>query len=398
MARRRARLARRSWARLKARADIRCFSPLRLERGRHSKPSRGRCVSDIRPQATRCGDTIGRILRRRRTTAIETVRERQDPPTPWELNALWGESDAAPNPASVICTARGGGALIGASVAAQADIDVIGGRRFWCYDGRLADAAAAAAPELFAATFRALEVEPTVAGEARPVGVCARLGADERSHFPPEALWPELRIHYAGYLEDGSQLRIGYFPGALIGPGPSFGERDWPLRGEYRIEPFADQTEIRGEDVIALWVRDGVLDRREAERRVGELLLVASDRDRQPVGACTAYLHHNEQLGAELWYMRAFVSAAHRQSHLAVQLALQARQYLVERFTSGTDRRGLGVLMEVENPMLRRVFPEARWWPTDFTFIGETPKGAHVRVHFFPGAPAPEPPAVQGSA
>ena len=36
-------------------------------------------------------------------------------------------------------------------------------------------------------------------------------------------------------------------------------------------------------------------------------------------------------------------------------------------------------------------FNQAKWMPTEFTFIGENAKGDHVRVHYFPGARAPLP-------
>jgi hypothetical protein len=34
---------------------------------------------------------------------------------------------------------------------------------------------------------------------------------------------------------------------------------------------------------------------------------------------------------------------------------------------------------------------KALWLPADFTFIGENELGAHVRVHWFPGARVPTP-------
>jgi hypothetical protein len=58
---------------------------------------------------------------------------------------------------------------------------------------------------------------------------------------------------------------------------------------------------------------------------------------------------------------------------------------------AGGDRRGIGLLFEVENEGLKRIFPEARWMPTDFLCIGENQRGDHVRVHHFPDVPAPEP-------
>ncbi len=32
----------------------------------------------------------------------------------------------------------------------------------------------------------------------------------------PEAIWEDPEMVYAGYLPDGTQVRIGYFPGATV--------------------------------------------------------------------------------------------------------------------------------------------------------------------------------------
>jgi hypothetical protein len=170
----------------------------------------------------------------------------------------------------------------------------------------------------------------------------------------------------------------------------------WELASGYRIDPFTEQDAVSGEDAVALWTNEGVLALAEAQRRVAEILLVSTDSRRRLAGICTTYLQRNEQLRAELWHYRTYVAAGHRQFNIAVALALAGRDHLVRRYVRGEDRRGIGIIFEVENEGLQRHFPEARWMPTDFLFIGENDLGAHVRVHYFPGALAPEPD--QGSA
>jgi hypothetical protein len=172
---------------------------------------------------------------------------------------------------------------------------------------------------------------------------------------------------------------------------------------EYRVDVFAEQNAVTAQDVIELWLAEGVLDQAEAGRRADEILVVASDRDGRPVGVSTTFLARHHQLRAELWHTRVFVAAAHRQSRLAVELARTARDHLCERSASGHDSRGIGVLFEVESEILKRFIPQAIWPRTQFVFIGENPRGDHIRVFYFPGALAPEPdgspPSVgQGSA
>jgi hypothetical protein len=164
----------------------------------------------------------------------------------------------------------------------------------------------------------------------------------------------------------------------------------------YRIDVFAEQDAVTGADLVALWTGEGALPRAEAERRLGEVIVVATDRERRPVAISTAYLAHNAQLRARLWYVRVFVAAAHRRLELSRAIGVIGRDHLVRRYASGEDRRGIGLIYEIENVGFRRHMSQARLPTTHFVFIGENERGDHVRVYYFPGAPAPEPD--QGSA
>ena len=168
-------------------------------------------------------------------------------------------------------------------------------------------------------------------------------------------------------------------------------EERWRLEDGYRIELFDHQDTVAADDVVALWEREGVVDRAEAERRVHEVLLVGVHEGSDLAGVSTAYLRRNEQLRMDLWHYRAFVPDAHRMSNVAVNLAVQGRELLEQRFVSGQDARAGGLLFSVENEGLKRYFNDAIWQPSDVVFIGESRGGAHVRVHYFEGALAPEP-------
>jgi hypothetical protein len=159
----------------------------------------------------------------------------------------------------------------------------------------------------------------------------------------------------------------------------------------HRITFYAEQDQVTPRNVIELWTGEAGLDLEEAERRVAEVLLVATDAGGNLAAICTTYLQRNEQLRADMWYLRVFVAASHRRSGLALELALVARDHLSARFTSGEDRSAPGIIFEIESPILKRHFPDAVWPRTQFTFIGETSHGHHVRVYYFPGALAPEP-------
>jgi hypothetical protein len=165
------------------------------------------------------------------------------------------------------------------------------------------------------------------------------------------------------------------------------------LPSGHRLDFFAEQDRVSKDDVVGLWTTEAELMPQEAERRLSELLLIATGPGGDLAGISTTYLQPNPQLQAELWHTRVFVAAAHRQSLVAAELARMARDHLVERFVTGADARGIGVLFEVESEILKRFVPQAVWPRTQFVFIGENARGDHVRVFYFPGALAPEPDA-----
>lgn len=298
-----------------------------------------------------------------------------------------------------MCLIRRRGQLAGVSSVYGAAVQLVGGRTFWVYRNLLDRAAVGHAAEMIRQTFAALQDEFDGA-PGSPIGLCIPLADSDRAALPSEAEWSDPRAIYAGCLPDGRQLRIAYFTDALIAtpasPPASVAAAPPPVAASlvpsgYRIEPFAEQASVTADDVVDLWTREHVLDPEEAERRVAEIVVVATDAQDRLVGVCTVYLQANDQLRSELWYTRGFVAAAHRKSGLGMALGAAVRDHLVERYRSGADRRGIGILWVVENEVLKRVFPQAIWPRMQFAFIGEDEAGSHVRVHYFPGALAPGP-------
>lgn len=299
----------------------------------------------------------------------------------------------------MVCLIRRRGALAGVSSVYRAAVQLVGGRTFWVYRSLIDRAAVGQAPEMIRQAFAALQDEFDGA-PGSPIGLCIPIAAPEQAGLPSEAEWSEPRAIYAGYLPDGRQLRIAYFKDALIAtpasPPTSVAAGTPPVAASlvpsgYRIQPFAEQSSVTAEDAIDLWTREHVLDPEEAERRVAEIQVVATDVQDRLVGVSTVYLRAYDQLRSKLWYTRVFVATAHRKSGLAIALATAARDHLVERYRSGADRRGIGLLFVVENEILKRLFPQAIWPRMQFAFIGEDERGSHVRVHYFPGALAPGP-------
>ena len=300
-------------------------------------------------------------------------------------------------PEGVVCRLRGGaGETIGTAFVHEQEVQPIGGRRFWIYRAELMPEARAAEDAILNAAFEALEREYE-ASRSGPVGVCLIVEDLEEMRRRPEAVWPETKLLYARTLSDGRQLRIRYFWDATIGPGmpdsPSLDSRKhlsgYPVDERYRIVPLAESEEVSEEDVLALWAREDAVRGPDAESRVKQVTLVALERDEGVVGVSSAMTKTVPELRMDFWYYRTFVAAEHRHGHLSAQLFLENQDYLERRFVSGEDARAGGVLIELEGPGIRDYFNRGVWLPGDLTFVGETEGGAHIRVHYFPGAKAP---------
>jgi hypothetical protein len=168
----------------------------------------------------------------------------------------------------------------------------------------------------------------------------------------------------------------------------------------YKVLRFADAGAVDEQAVLDLWAREAGVTGAAAQERLSQLACVALHEQAGLVGMSTTYLARSDQLRMQIWHYRTFVSADHRNENLARALLEQTTEHLQSQFVSGSDTRAGGMVMHIENRALRErwsngvwVHPETPWdgekWP--WPFIGESERGDHVRVHWFPGAKAPLP-------
>jgi hypothetical protein len=160
------------------------------------------------------------------------------------------------------------------------------------------------------------------------------------------------------------------------------------LASRYRLEPFDPADAGRSEQLVAMWTEGGALAEGTARERLNEAIFVAVDEEDGVVGVSTARLENVTHLGMLMWIYRTFVAEGHREGDIAFLLLHRSRDELLERYTSGRDTQGAGMLMEVQNPILRKARNQGVWKTTRFAFIGEDEVGAHHRVFYFPGAHA----------
>jgi hypothetical protein len=161
-------------------------------------------------------------MREAPTGTIETMRGHLGGQAAEEVLRFWADRGALDGAQArarlpeVICVLRDeSGRIAGVNSAFPADVELIGGRRFWVYRSLLVPGAADAGPAMISHAFEALqaEFEPGAGG---PIGLCVLI--DDRAEMArrPEAEWTDPRMLYAGYDASGAQVRIAYFAEARI--------------------------------------------------------------------------------------------------------------------------------------------------------------------------------------
>ena len=337
---------------------------------------------------------------------VEVVRGRVDAALTDELVSFWRahgvlkEAAARERAADAVCVLRADdGRVAGVNTVYKARLPAIGGRHFWMYrrfvEPEVGDEVH---HELLAAAFDALEVEFEAHLEAGgdaddPMGLCQLVDDRRFARRNPAVVWPGSSMMYAGYLPDRRQVRIRYFTNAAL----------WGRALVHPVHVPGDDITLRlfeagdtalADKVVEMWMQHGRMPEAEAKRRAEEIFAVAFGPDGAVAGVCTLYLRRTLELQVGLWFYRAFVVPDRRAASVGSGLGTLTMEVLERRFASGEDTRGSGLVMILENQALRAINPTAVWQDTVFSlaYLGEDDRGHDIRLKWFPGATAPEPP------
>ena len=75
---------------------------------------------------------------------------------------------------------------------------------------------------------------------------------------------------------------------------------NYELDERYTLLPFAEAG-VGEQDIVDMWEREGVVDRRDGADRAREAICVGIDREDGLVAVTTAYLDHSTQLRTQMW-------------------------------------------------------------------------------------------------
>ena len=144
-------------------------------------------------------------------------------------------------------------------------------------------------------------------------------------------------------------------------------------------------TQATADELVRFWLDWQAIPSEEAARkRAPQAALLARDALGGLVGVSTAFRQYNAQLNNYFWYVRAFVAEPGRRQRVAWDLWVQVRDTLEADFVAGGAPDTIGIVLEVESPLLQKI--DRAIWTTGPVFFGKNAQGAHLRVYYFEGA------------
>lgn len=147
-------------------------------------------------------------------------------------------------------------------------------------------------------------------------------------------------------------------------------------------------------ELIGFWQRNKAIDGDDrARQRAAQVVCIARDDDGALCAVGTAELRVLPRLRQPTYYYRQFFDEAHRGKGQALSFANEAKRVLQAYNASLPKPESLGMLVELQNPMLAKRYDQAFEPVTGYGFIGYSPRGLVLRVSWFDGAtllpPAP---------
>lgn len=146
------------------------------------------------------------------------------------------------------------------------------------------------------------------------------------------------------------------------------------------------------DELVGMWVGEGVLAPEQAKRRVDEVVVVARGPDGALAGVSTAYVERPAGLPVAYWHYRTFVRPAHRAAW-ALPQALFARALDALRAHEHPERPR-GLLAAVENPRLMLESAREEIARLGLTRLGSDAAGRDVWCLNFDGSIPVAPPGL----
>jgi hypothetical protein len=140
------------------------------------------------------------------------------------------------------------------------------------------------------------------------------------------------------------------------------------------------------EGVRLMWKKNSVnFPEDQVNVRLNELVFAVRAEDGKVVGVSTARKAYISQLKNHLYSFRCFLDQDYRIPGLMSTITLKTRDWLEEIYqTDGSEKdRCIGMITLVENERIMKFRNEAIWSASKMVYIGNSPKGFHIRAYYF---------------
>lgn len=138
-------------------------------------------------------------------------------------------------------------------------------------------------------------------------------------------------------------------------------------------------------ELTDFWVRENALPKgaQPARRAEQVVIVMRDDADGSIVAVSSVIARVVPRLRQVLYYYRTFCAEKHRRNNTSIPI-MQATQKALRDYNLALPKpEAIGIIVEIESTYINQRYPEAFWEATKFGFIGYSPRGLPVRVHYF---------------
>jgi hypothetical protein len=140
------------------------------------------------------------------------------------------------------------------------------------------------------------------------------------------------------------------------------------------------------EEVKKLWKKHfPSLTDEQMATRLQQVVLALRTEQGEVVGVSTSYKAYIQHLKNHLYAFRCFIDPEYRIPGLTSTLLVKTRDWLEEiHSTDGKEEEQcIGMITLVENERIMKFRNEAIWPASKMVYIGNSPKGYHIRAYYF---------------
>lgn len=141
-----------------------------------------------------------------------------------------------------------------------------------------------------------------------------------------------------------------------------------------------------GSEVIKLWTESAGLSAGIAAQRLKELALILKDKSGKIIGVSTAVKTYFPQIHNYVYAYRYFIHPEFRAPALDTQMIVRTKNHLQEVSKGETANKCVGIMVIVQNEIIKSQWTQAVWLDADMIYVGNTAEGHHIRVGYFKGA------------